>query len=62
MSKNYGLFFIGPDGTKFFYRSYLTEDNVIYAIEKDEEFKKLPKKKIIVIKLGEEDKEDENNN
>ena len=51
MHNSYGLFYINKDGKKYFYKSYPSEKALYYAIENDQDFAKLDKKEVIVIKL-----------
>jgi hypothetical protein len=48
---NFGLFYIDSNDQKYFYKSYKSLENLYYAIEFDEDFKKLKKKEVIVIQL-----------
>jgi hypothetical protein len=50
---NFGLFYIGQDDKKYFYKSFSTLEALYKTIEIDQEFILIEKKQIIIIKLEE---------
>lgn len=52
MQKNYGLLYTNKEGTEYLYKSCYSIEEVVAALE-SEDFKKIEKEKVFIIKLEE---------
>ena len=58
----FGLFYIGPDGKRHFYKSFKDMDSLINHVRLDKELHKIEKTKLEVIILSEEEEKANENN
>jgi len=50
IEREYGLIYIDKDNKKYLYKSYFLLNNLLNAMQTDDQFKKIEKKSIIIVR------------